>query len=103
MCRGHFFLLENYSDLSHVNIGTGEEISIKNLIELIKLIVGFNGNVGFDLSKPDGTYEKLLNSDKIKALGWHPNISLHEGLKEPTSGIWITSDKPNCQVKYGMI
>jgi len=78
---GIIFLLENYSDLEHVNLGTGQELSIGDLIEMIKSAVGFKGETEFDTSKPDGTPRKLLNSEKIQALGWSPNISLQEGLK----------------------
>lgn len=80
--EGIIFLIENYSDLSHVNIGTGEEISIKELIESIKSTVGFNGKTEFDISKPDGTPRKLLDTSKINNLGWYPKISLDKGLSE---------------------
>ena len=78
---GIIFLLENYSDMEHVNLGTGQELSIGDLIEMIKSAVGFKGETEFDTSKPDGTPRKLLNSEKIQALGWSPNISLQNGLK----------------------
>ena len=78
---GIIFLLENYSDVEHVNLGTGQEISIKDLVEMIKSVVEFKGETEFDTSKPDGTPRKLLNSEKIQALGWSPNISLQDGLE----------------------
>ena len=78
---GIIFLLENYSNMEHVNLGTGQELSIGDLIEMIKSAVGFKGETEFDTSKPDGTPRKLLNSEKIQALGWSPNISLQKGLK----------------------
>ena len=80
--EGIIFLLENYSDMEHVNLGTGQELSIGDLIEIIKSTVGFKGQTEFDTSKPDGTPRKLLNSEKIQALGWSPSISLQEGLKK---------------------
>ena len=80
--EGIIFLLENYSDIEHVNLGTGQELSIGDLIEIIKSTVGFKGQTEFDTSKPDGTPRKLLNSEKIQALGWSPSISLQEGLKK---------------------
>lgn len=79
---GIVFLLENYSDLSHVNIGTGEEISIRELTEIIKSAVDFNGFTKFDTSKPNGTLRKLLDSSKINNLGWYPKINMARGLSD---------------------
>ena len=78
---GIIFLLENYSNMEHINLGTGQELSIWDLIEMIKSAVGFKGKTKYDNSKPDGTPRKLLYSEKIQALGWSPNISLQKGLK----------------------
>ena len=64
-----------------VNIGVGEDIKIKDLARLVKEIVGFEGEIRHDLSKPDGTPRKLLDVSKIKALGWEPGVSLEEGIK----------------------
>lgn len=80
--EGIIFLLENYSDYEHVNLGTGQELSIGDLVEMIKLAVGFTGETEYDNSKPDGTPRKLLNSEKIKAMGWHPKINLKIGLTD---------------------
>ena len=84
-----FFLMNkiNAKDIykkgvSHINIGSGEEITIKQLSFLIKKIVGYNGEICFDQSKPDGTPRKLLDSSIINNLGWSSKISLEEGLKE---------------------
>ena len=77
---GIIFLLENYSDFEHVNIGSGEEISIRDLTDMVKKTVGFHGKTEFDLSKPDGTQRKLLNKEKINSLGWSSDISLPDGL-----------------------
>ena len=74
------FLLENYSDMEHVNIGTGEDVTITELAETIKTVVGFDGALRFDASKPDGTPQKLLDVTKIRSLGWHHEIGLQEGL-----------------------
>jgi len=79
------FLMENYSyaDIGEfINIGTGEEISIKELALLIRDIVGFNGSLKFDSSKPDGTPRKLLDSSKLQSLGWNSKVSLYNGLIE---------------------
>lgn len=67
--------------LSHVNVGSGSDISIKDLSYLISEITGFKGSINFDSSKPDGTPRKLLDSSKINALGWEPLVSLSEGLE----------------------
>jgi len=65
---------------SHINLGTGKDIEIKNLANLISKIVGFEGNIVFDSSKPDGTPRKVLNIDKVKDLGWQSTIGLEEGI-----------------------
>ncbi|KAF5801288.1 putative GDP-L-fucose synthase [Helianthus annuus] len=74
------FLLENYSDLGHVNVGSGKEVSIKELAELVKEVVGFEGELVWDSSKPDGTPRKLMDSSTLAKLGWEPKISLRDGL-----------------------
>ena len=76
------FLMDNFSDSGIVNIGTGSDVSIKELAELIKLIVGYNGSLGFDTSKPDGTPRKLLNVNKMESLGWTYSIGLEEGVRQ---------------------
>lgn len=65
---------------THINIGYGSDVSIKELAFLIKEVVGFDGEIVFDTSKPDGTYQKLMNSSKIFSLGWKPEIELKEGI-----------------------
>nr|GEX21931.1 putative GDP-L-fucose synthase 2 [Tanacetum cinerariifolium] len=74
------FLLENYSDFGHVNVGSGKEVSIKELAELVKEVVGFQGELVWDSSKPDGTPRKLMDSSMLAKLGWEPKISLRDGL-----------------------
>jgi len=64
------------------NVGTGKNISIKNLARLVKKIMGFNGSVSFNILYPDGVKKKNLNSDRIKALGWRPKIKLEDGIKK---------------------
>jgi GDP-L-fucose synthase len=65
---------------SHINVGNGTDISIKELAEIIKKIVGYKGKINFDLTKPDGTPRKFLNSEKINKLNFYPKISLKSGL-----------------------
>ena len=68
-------------DSYHINIGSGEEISVKDLALLIGEITEFSGQIYFDNSKPDGTPRKLLDSTIIKGLGWRPKITLREGIR----------------------
>lgn len=75
------FLMESYSDKGFVNIGTGHDISIKNLALMIKEITGFEGELKWDASKPDGTPRKLMNVDKLSELGWKYSTELREGIK----------------------
>lgn len=73
----------NLSPLSsHINVGSGEEITIKKLAELVKYIVGYKGKIQFDRMKPDGTFSKLMNNKRIKKLGWKNEIGLENGLKQ---------------------
>lgn len=74
------FLLENYDGEEHVNIGTGEEITIKKLAEMIKNIIGYKGELRFNTDMPDGTPRKLTNVDKLHSLGWKHKISLEKGI-----------------------
>jgi len=78
---GIVFLLKNYSDMQHVNLGTGEDVKIIELAETIKKVVGFDGSLTFDASKPDGTPRKLLDVSKIHQLGWRHQYDLQAGLK----------------------
>jgi GDP-L-fucose synthase len=66
--------------LSHINVGSGVEINIKDLAQNISEIVGFKGCVEFDQSKPDGTMKKLMDSSRLNHLGWHARVDLKEGL-----------------------
>lgn len=75
------FLLENYDGEQHVNIGTGVEISIRELAETIKEVVGFEGELVFNTDMPDGTPRKLTNVDKLHGLGWKHKIDLREGVE----------------------
>ena len=74
------FLLQNYDSPEIINVGWGEDISIRELAELICEIVGFDGELAWDTSKPDGTPRKLLDVSKLRNLGWQPSITLREGI-----------------------
>jgi len=77
-----FHLMQNYNEPGLVNIGVGEDISIKELACLIKDIVGYNGAITFDESKPDGTPRKLVDVSKVTALGWKAKIDLKSGIEK---------------------
>lgn len=76
------FLMNEYSGEEHVNVGTGTDISIKELAQLICKVIGYNGKLVFDTSKPDGTPKKLLNVSKINSLGWKAATNLEEGIRK---------------------
>ena len=73
-------LMKSYSDESHVNVGSGEDITILELTRLVCKVVGYEGGIVHDLSKPDGTPRKLMAADRLRALGWTPSIGLEEGI-----------------------
>ena len=75
------FLMENYDGEQHVNIGTGEEVSIRELAETVKEVVGFEGELVFNTEMPDGTPRKLTTVDKLHGLGWKHKVSLDKGIK----------------------
>jgi GDP-L-fucose synthase len=75
------FLMNNYDEKQFVNIGIGEDLSIKDLAELIKDVIGYKGTISFDSSKPDGTPRKLMDVSKLHALGWKHQVSLREGIQ----------------------
>lgn len=75
------YLMNTYSGNETVNLGTGKELSIKELAELVKKVVGFKGNITFDTTKPDGTPRKLLDVSKLEKLGWKYKTKLEDGIK----------------------
>ena len=76
------FLMENYNDSEIVNVGCGEDQTIKVLAETIREVVGYSGSLDFDSSRPDGTPQKMLDISKIRVLGWKPEITLKNGLEQ---------------------
>jgi GDP-L-fucose synthase len=82
-----FFLMNHYDEPGLINIGVGEDIAIKDLAILIKDVIGYQGEIVHDLSKPDGTPRKLMDVSKINALGWRANRGLREGIKEVYDGL----------------
>ncbi len=76
------FLMKTYSQDGHVNVGSGSDISIRDLIALVSRIVGFEGEVVHDRSKPDGTPRKLMSNERLTAMGWTPKIALDDGIAQ---------------------
>jgi GDP-L-fucose synthase len=76
-----YVCMQKYEESEHINVGTGEDVTIKELAETISEIVGYNRPINWDSSKPNGTPRKVLNVDKIKSIGWEPKIGLREGIQ----------------------
>lgn len=75
-----YLLMQKYNEKQFVNVGCGEDISIKDLINLVKKVIGYGGDIRFDTTKPDGTPRKLMDATKLRNMGWKPKISLEEGI-----------------------
>lgn len=82
MADGCVYLMENYDGEEHVNIGTGKELTIAELAQMIKEVVGYEGELRFNTEKPDGTPRKLLDVSKLEGLGWNYKMELREGIEE---------------------
>ena len=78
-CR---FLLENHDDPALINVGYGDDVTIRELAETICEVIGFHGTLTFDTTKPDGTPRKLMDSTRLLTLGWKPRIALKEGIRQ---------------------
>jgi GDP-L-fucose synthase len=90
-------LLEKFSEPAPINIGVGEDRTIKELADLVREVVGFKGEIAWDTSKPDGTPRKLLDVSRIRALGWKPNVDLERGLGEVYQ--WFVKNSEHAQSK----
>jgi len=77
-----YVCMQKYNESEHINVGTGEDVTIKQLAEMIADVVGYKREINWDTTKPNGTPRKVLNVDKIKALGWEPKIGLREGIEK---------------------
>jgi GDP-L-fucose synthase len=83
--------LESYNDGGIINVGSGQEISIRDLAQLTKSIVGFEGRLTFDPTRPDGTPRKIMDNSKLSSLGWRPALSIEAGLKKMYA--WFTESQ----------
>ena len=81
IARACVFLLENYSEEQFINVGSASEVTIRDLTETVKRIVGFEGDIVWDTSKPDGTPRKLMDNSRLFALGWRPQVDLETGIR----------------------
>ncbi|MDR1877055.1 MAG: GDP-L-fucose synthase [Flavobacteriaceae bacterium] len=95
MADACIFLMQNYNKGGFVNIGIGEDLSIKELAETIKDIVGYNGNIVWDTTKPDGTPRKLLDVSKLNSLGWKAKISLKNGIENVYKNKFLIKNELN--------
>ena len=75
-------LMEVYSEDQHINVGSGEDIAIADLARLVAEVVGFEGQIVWDRSRPDGTPRKLMDSSRLQALGWAPAVALRDGVED---------------------
>jgi GDP-L-fucose synthase len=79
--RACVFLLEHYSEEEFINVGSGHEVSVRELSETVKGVIGCAGEIVWDTSKPDGMPRKLMDSSRLFALGWRPQVGLEEGIR----------------------
>jgi GDP-L-fucose synthase len=86
------FLMNNYNDPSHINIGSGQEYSIKELAEIVARVVGFTGSIKWDTSKPNGTPRRKLDTSKLDNLGWSSSIGLDDGIQDTYQWFLENSD-----------
>jgi GDP-L-fucose synthase len=85
----------NWPSYAHLNVGTGSDISIRELAETLREIIGFQGTIDWDSTKPDGTPRKLLNTTRIRSLGWHPKITLRDGLRQTVD--WFVNNRTSAK------
>ena len=97
LARACIFLLENYDSPETINIGVGEDVSIRELGELVAEVVGYEGAISQDTNKPDGTPRKLLDVSRIKELGWEPSVSIREGIQ--TTYEWFLQNEEHLRAK----
>ena len=81
LARACVFLLESYNEELFINIGSGSEVTIRDLTETVKRAVGFSGEIVWDKTKPDGMPRKLMDSSRLRALGWQPQVDLETGVR----------------------
>jgi GDP-L-fucose synthase len=93
MADACFFLMQHYNEKQFVNVSSGEEVSIKQLAEMISTIVGFKGRIAWDQSKPDGTPRKFMDDSQLKNRGWKSRIHLQDGIRKEYEREFLTLRK----------
>ena len=78
--------MDRYSGAEHVNVGSGREVTVRELAEMVREVVGYEGRVVWDTSRPDGVMRRLLDSSKMREMGWEPKVELRDGLKKLYEG-----------------
>lgn len=91
LARATVFLMQHYEEAEIINVGTGVDVNIRELADMMQRVTGFDGRIAFDRTKPDGTPRKLLDVSRIQAMGWKPSIRLEEGLAETCR--WYREEK----------
>lgn len=91
-------IMKLYSEAEHINVGSGEDLAIIDLTQLVASVVGFEGRIAHDLSKPDGTPRKLMSSDKLRGLGWTPRIPLEDGIRATYA--WFLAHHAGTEISY---
>jgi GDP-L-fucose synthase len=86
-----YFLMQQYNEPGLINVGIGEDISISELAELIRKIVGFKGDIIYDTDKPDGTPRKLMDVSKLKSYGWNASVGLEDGIRTVYENTFLTA------------
>jgi GDP-L-fucose synthase len=79
-------LMDRYSGAEHINVGSGREVTVRELAEMVREVVGYQGRIVWDTSRPDGVMRRLLDSSKMRAMGWEPKVELRDGLKKLYEG-----------------
>jgi GDP-L-fucose synthase len=82
LARAAVFLMNAYDSPEIINVGAGEDLSIRELAEMVCRVIGFRGEIVYDSSRPDGTPRKLLDVSRLRALGWKPSIALEDGIRQ---------------------
>ncbi|GAA4891799.1 GDP-L-fucose synthase [Streptomyces coeruleoprunus] len=95
-------LLRRYDDEVPVNVGCGEDLTIRELAEMVADVVGYSGRIAFDPSKPDGTPRKLLDVSRMTALGWRPRIALRDGIAS-TYAAWLRTEQPAVAARAAVV
>ncbi|MCX7899537.1 MAG: GDP-L-fucose synthase, partial [Methylocystis sp.] len=81
LAKGVVYCLDHYDEYEHINCGAGFDLTIREVAETVARVVGYKGALAFDTSKPDGAPRKIMDSSRIRALGWKPEIALEDGLR----------------------